>query len=329
MLKTSQDLGGSRKLLTGLQPSYFQHPLDKAATENLAKVIGLDLFTRKFMELGLEKVFLIQNLGSCLRVSETQVPSIYKQYVQACEILEIQPPHLFIKNDPFPNAYTYGYTNPFIVVTTGLLKDFDDDELTFIMGHELGHIKCGHTLYNTMAQNITFIVGLVSDMTLGIGSLVTQGIQLALLEWSRKAEFSADRAGLLAVQDRSAASRALSKLMAPAKELWKEINQEDIMMQAREFEALEEDGLSKVYKFLTTLSLTHPWTIIRTKEINEWIDEGDYQKVLSMDPSALQEQLMKAEQRTSPKALCPDCGQELTWIEQYQRWYCYGCQKYP
>ena len=25
---------------------------------------------------------------------------------------------------------------------------------------------------------------------------------------------------------------------------------------------------------------------------------------------------------------CPDCGQPATWIEQYQRWYCYGCQKY-
>jgi len=25
---------------------------------------------------------------------------------------------------------------------------------------------------------------------------------------------------------------------------------------------------------------------------------------------------------------CPDCGKPATWIEQYQRWYCYGCQKY-
>jgi Zn-dependent protease with chaperone function len=321
--------GNPRKRLIGLQPTFFQHPLDKAATENLAKVKGLDLFTKKFMELGLEKIFLIQNVGSCLRVSETQVPSIYKKFIEACEALEVQPPHLFIQNDPFPNAYTYGYTNPFVVVTTGLLKDFDDDELMFILGHELGHIKCGHTLYNTMAQNLTYIIGLISDMTLGIGGLVTQGIQLALLEWSRKAEFSADRAGLLAVQDRGAASRALSKLMAPDKDLWKEINHDDIMAQAREFEALEEDGLNKVYKFLTTLSLTHPWTIIRTKEINEWIDDGDYEKVLSMDPKAIQEVMAKTEQKASPKAICPSCGPELTWIEQYQRWYCYGCQRYP
>lgn len=25
---------------------------------------------------------------------------------------------------------------------------------------------------------------------------------------------------------------------------------------------------------------------------------------------------------------CPRCGQALTWIDQYQRWYCYNCQQY-
>ncbi|MBN2336404.1 M48 family metallopeptidase [Candidatus Bathyarchaeota archaeon] len=322
-------LTADRKRLNGLEPVYFQHPLDKAATENLARVKGLDLFTKKFMELGFEKIFLIQNIGSCLRLSETQVPSIYNIYKEACGVLEIPEPSLFIQNDPFPNAYTYGYTNPFIVVTTGLLKDFDEKELMFIMGHELGHVKCGHTLYNTMAENLGFIISLISDMTLGIGGLVTQGIQLALLEWSRKAEFSADRAGLLAVQDREAATRALSKLMAPTRELWKEINQEDIMKQAAEFEELSEDNLNKVYKFLTTLSLSHPWTILRTKEINTWINEGDYDKVLSMEPAALEEVALKTAKLAANKTLCPDCGEELTWIDEYQRWYCYACQKYP
>jgi ribosomal protein S27AE len=92
---------------------------------------------------------------------------------------------------------------------------------------------------------------------------------------------------------------------------------------------LEKDSLNKIYKFLTTISLTHPWTVIRNKEINEWIDEGDYDKVFSMEPSALHEVVAKTERLSSDKALCPDCGHELVWIEQYQRWYCYGCNKYP
>ena len=199
----------------------------------------------------------------------------------------------------------------------------------FILGHELGHVKCGHTLYNTMAQNITWIIGFISDMTLGIGQLVTTGIQLALLEWSRKAEFSADRAGLLAVQNVDASSTALSKLMAPAKEIWQEINMEDIHKQAEEFEDLSDDDLNKIYKFLSTIQLTHPWTILRTKEINEWVEDGTYETVMSMDPEKLAEIAKKTEQLAANKVLCPDCGGELTWIEQYQRWYCYACEKYP
>ena len=27
--------------------------------------------------------------------------------------------------------------------------------------------------------------------------------------------------------------------------------------------------------------------------------------------------------------LCPTCGQPLAFIQQYARWYCYNCKKYP
>ncbi len=28
------------------------------------------------------------------------------------------------------------------------------------------------------------------------------------------------------------------------------------------------------------------------------------------------------------KQACPTCGKDLSWIEQYRRWYCYNCGKY-
>lgn len=318
-----------RKALEGLDPAYFQHPLDKAATESLKMVPGLNALTKKFMELGFEKIFLIQKIGSCLRVGPNQIPSMYNIFHDACRVLDISEPQFFIENDPVPNAYTYGYTNPFVVVTTGLIKDFTEDELMFIIGHELGHVKCGHTLYNTMTSNITILIGLLSDITLGLGNLVTIGIQLALLEWSRKAEFSADRAGMLAVQNVDSSYNALSKLLAPVKELWREVNQRDIILQAEEFEGLsEEDNLNKIYKFLSTVQLSHPWTILRTKEVINWAEVGDYQKILDMDMLDFTEYYVSKEEKPATP-VCPDCGTQLTWIDQYQRWYCYGCSKYP
>lgn len=32
--------------------------------------------------------------------------------------------------------------------------------------------------------------------------------------------------------------------------------------------------------------------------------------------------------REKEQVVCPTCGQPATWIPQYQRWYCYNCQKY-
>ncbi len=67
----------------------------------------------------------------------------------------------------------------------------------------------------------------------------------------------------------------------------------------------------------------------RTKEINEWVNDGDYEAVMSMDPERLEELAERNRLISENKTLCPDCGGELTWIEEYNRWYCYSCEKYP
>ena len=189
--------------LKGLHPTDFQHPLDEEATEGLKNVKGLDWFTEKVMDLGFERMQRVLKLGSCLKIDDNQVPTLYKKYQGIAEMLDMEPPELFIENSPITNAYTYGFTSPYVVITTGLLDNFSDEETNFIIGHELGHVKCGHTLYNTMASYIQILIQMISAATLGVGSPivkgVSMGIQLALLEWSRKAEFSADRAGLLSV----------------------------------------------------------------------------------------------------------------------------------
>jgi sporulation protein YlmC with PRC-barrel domain len=38
------------------------------------------------------------------------------------------------------------------------------------------------------------------------------------------------------------------------------------------------------------------------------------------------QQAQAAQQSTQPT--CPTCGRPLTWIPQYQRWYCYNDKKY-
>ena len=41
-------------------------------------------------------------------------------------------------------------SKPFIVVTSRAVEALDDDELRYILGHELGHLLSGHAVYRTM-----------------------------------------------------------------------------------------------------------------------------------------------------------------------------------
>jgi Zn-dependent protease with chaperone function len=95
------------------------------------------------------------------------------------------------------NAFTAGVERPIVVVTSGAVDLLTHEELAFLIGHELGHIKSGHVLYHQMADILPLLGSIVASATLGMGGLVSTGIQLALLNWYRMSEFPADRAGLL------------------------------------------------------------------------------------------------------------------------------------
>ena len=54
------------------------------------------------------------------------------------------------------------------------------------------------------------------------------------------------------------------------------------------------------------------------------IVQNTYQPTQSAAQSVQQTQPIQ--QSTQP--MCPTCGRPLTWIPQYQRWYCYNDKKY-
>jgi hypothetical protein len=147
-----------RVRLKGLQAASFQHPLDKEAIRTLSKLKGIDFIIRKIMESGVEWAFRFQKLSSAIRVSPRQFPAIHAIHAEACHILDIPPVELFIEEHPVLNAYTAGYTKPAIVVTSALIDLLNEDELIFVLGHELGHQKCGHTFYHFMAQNLAAVI---------------------------------------------------------------------------------------------------------------------------------------------------------------------------
>ncbi|MGE0131366.1 MAG: M48 family metallopeptidase [Blastocatellales bacterium] len=252
----------------------FQHPWDASATEALKSVPGLNLIVAKIMEYGLERIFYLQNTASNVRVTARQFSRLHRALGWGCKIIGVEEPELYVALDPTPNAFTYGHTRPFIVLTSGLVDMLDDEERFFVISHELGHIKAGHVLYTVIARNIAEIVSLIGQATLGVGALLGQSLVIALYDWYRKAELTADRAGLLCVQDIDPCIRTFMKLAGGASKLYTEMNKQEFLRQIREYESADISTLNKAYKALLTVYRTHPFPILRAKELDEWHSSG-------------------------------------------------------
>lgn len=270
-----------RKLRTfpGITADQFQHASDIKATEALKAIPGIDKAIAKIMEYGLERLAYLDNTASNVRVSKNMFGNMYQSMKWGCRILDMEEPELYVTLNPIPNAYTYGHTNPFIILTSGLVDLLSAEERFFVIAHELGHIKADHVLYTIIAHNIKAIVERIGQATFGIGSLLGQSLVYALLEWQRKAELTADRAGLLCVQNMDSPINSFMKLAGGASTLYKEMNKDEFLEQIRSYEDADRSHLNKAYKILLTAERSHPYAIMRAKELDAWHD-ADYQDLL-------------------------------------------------
>ncbi len=179
------------------------------------------------------------------------------------------------------NGCTTGIENPIIILNAGCLSLLDYDELLFIIGHEIGHIKSQHLMYHMMGQALPYLAEIAAQMTLGFGSIIGAGIQISLYNWYRKSELTADRAGLLVCQSHKAAIKALMKCAGYPPQFYGHMNEMDFLKQMEQFENLDSEAYNKVVKVLSSLYQTHPWTVLRAKELHEWYKQGEYDQIIS------------------------------------------------
>jgi Zn-dependent protease with chaperone function len=270
----------ARRRFPGLDPVVLQHPFDRTALSALQRVPGLDIVVRKFIELFPERVAYIMNVAQTVRVSPVQCPQLYAQLLEACEILDVKEPELYVAQHPVPNAYTSGHDHPYIVVTTGLLDLMKEDEVLAVIAHELGHIKSGHVLYKTMARCITLLLTVVGDMTLGIGRLIGRALEATLLEWDRMSEFTADRSALMVVQDPQVMLSLMMKLAGGTLFQRDQMNASEFLKQANLYESVDANVLDRMYKLLLIAPTTHPLIIVRSREAMNWSESREYKEAL-------------------------------------------------
>lgn len=290
-------------VLTGLRPQAYEHPDDSAALNALRHTGGFEFLVKKLSGWGQERMDRIRLTGSYLRVTADNLPVVWAMLIAIRDTLSIPfTPELYIANSQELNAYTSGVEKPVIVLTSLLVDTMEDDELHFVIAHEMGHIKSGHVLYYQIAEVIPFLGGVVGEVTFGVGDYLLKGLQGALLYWQRTSELTADRAGLLGCQNSETAFRALMKLAGLPHKYAANINVEDFIQQAREFEAMDLSTTDRVAKYLSIYGQNHPWTVMRAKELLNWIDSLGYQRVLETPHNLL------AAGAESIRRFCDQCG---------------------
>lgn len=151
-----------------------------------------------------------------MAVGPTQFPEVYRIACDCARTLGIGIPNVFIENNPTTNAFTYAMDDiePIIVVHSGLMERLSGGELKYIIGHECGHIQNYHSAYEHLSQLILNAgLGAASGLGRQIAELLTQGSRALLAAWSRAAEVTADRAGMLCADRPEDCYSALAKLM--------------------------------------------------------------------------------------------------------------------
>src|SRR5579871_1208127 len=131
----------ARVRFPGLSSAAFEHPADRAALEALRRTPGLDRLLKWLSDNGGERFVRILYTGDALRVSPRQCSRIYNDLREACAILDVKEPDLYLLQDPEPNAWAIGMQRHTIVLTTSLVDMLDDAERLDVIAHELGHIK--------------------------------------------------------------------------------------------------------------------------------------------------------------------------------------------
>ncbi|HNU51499.1 MAG TPA: M48 family metallopeptidase [Verrucomicrobiota bacterium] len=256
----------------------FQRGLDRDLTAPLNRILQTrpaQALESKLLKPALDDVTLAHLNVAGVEVRPGQFPGRPEllRIVQDCaRMLHIPTPRVFVVNDPARNAHTMNFKEPVIVVNSGLLNAHRDPaELRFILGHEMGHIKCGHVKWQMALRGVleTFRVSDAIPEEAGVAPF------LPLFWEAREAEMSADNAGLICCQDLTVAEETLVRLVTGASDA--DLGKVDVKAY------LDQSGQQTISKFAEVVQYgrqllqDHPFVPDRILQLREHAKSVRYQ----------------------------------------------------
>lgn len=167
-------------------------------------------------------------------VTPEQAPQLHGVVDRICAMADMGKPRVAIADSDVPNAFATGRSSSrsVIVVTTGLLRRLDQDELEGVLAHELSHVAHRDVTVMTIASFTAILAGFMMRsamwgsmgrgrdqnaalvfLAVTVVSVVVYFVSFVLIRaLSRYRELGADRGAALLTGKPSALARALEKV---------------------------------------------------------------------------------------------------------------------
>jgi len=168
-------------------------------------------------------------------VTQAEAPQLYEIVDRLRQRAGLPMPRLAVAPQLQPNAFASGRNpaNAVVCVTDGLLQVLDQGEVEGVLAHELGHIKNGDMLLQTVSATLAGAVGMMSQagmygaarpdgqarvnpLAMILAPLAATLIQFAI---SRTREFKADATAAGITGKPLDLAEALAKINAAAKQI--------------------------------------------------------------------------------------------------------------
>lgn len=259
-----------------ISSDFYLHDSDRVALHALKAVPGFTQVAKAFIKVWDERMAKIVNMSTNLRINQNQLSKYYEMLPPICEKLGIAIPELYLELDVNANAYTWGDTEPYIVITSGLIETLPEELIPTVLAHECGHIACRHCLYTTMGS---FLLGSAAEL-LKLDGIAMLPIQVAFAYWMRCSELSADRAAAIYDGSSDKTVEMCMRFAGLDKDINVEGNIEEFMSQAAEYKKMIEDSQwNQTMEFILFSRIDHPLNAVRAYECNEWGKTDRFAKI--------------------------------------------------
>jgi Zn-dependent protease with chaperone function len=262
-----------RVALTDISSRAWEHPADRGALVAMRKLKGFDVLLKTMSGVFRERAWRLTLLGSAVRVDERQFSRLHRLLAEVGRSLDaVRLPEMYVAADPTLSAQTVGMDRPVIVLSSGMVHHLDDDELRFVIGHECGHIHNSHVVYLTAMYYLRYVAGALLRWAVAPAAI-------ALSAWSRRAEITCDRAGLLCAKDLEVSTRALAKLALGSTKLYSELNLDAFLDQYEE----AKDGVGRYAE----INHSHPYLPKRVMALRAFAESSLYRKHVGLGDGGL------------------------------------------